>query len=316
MEDFCQGPQNRELAIMNSLTRCLVNWLNRSPAKQRPQNDNNFDALITNLQIADVILVQDRSRAKSLVSLITSSPWNHTALYLGRIEEIKDPAIKKSINDNYQFDPQTPLVIETYLGQGTIIRPLEFYRPYRLRLCRGLQLHQWQRTEIIRYGVSRLDCDHKNWPLHDLIKLAVLYLLASKGLGKRLFFKNVAQATKATSSTMIAEAFGFIQYPILPIVKAVPVGDHAPQKNGYGTANAKYFRPTPKLFTARDFDDSPYFEIIKRPYFNQLEFPQPRLYPWQQQELLDKLIHYHSAPANTEEQASRRRSAKKSNNAA
>jgi hypothetical protein len=67
---------------------------------------------------------------------------------------------------------------------------------------------------------------------------------------------------------MIAEAFDFVQFPILPLIK---VDDEQ---------NIQLFRRNPKLCVPSDFDYSPYFEIIKYPYLeyqNQLDY---RLLPW------------------------------------
>jgi len=69
-----------------------------------------------------------------------------------------------------------------------------------------------------------------------------------------LFQHNAGKATKTVCSTMIAEAFGFIQFPILPLVKRS------------GEQGVQLFRRNPKLCTPRAFDYSPYFEIIKSPF--------------------------------------------------
>ncbi|MGB1756276.1 MAG: hypothetical protein ACPHHQ_05745, partial [Pseudomonadales bacterium] len=54
-------------------------------------------------------------------------------------------------------------------------------------------------------------------------------------------------------STMIAEAFGRAQFPILPLVIRLEDG------------SSRFYRRNPKLCTPSHFDYSPYFEIIKYP---------------------------------------------------
>tara|TARA_B110000459_G_C16380438_1_gene389593 strand:- start:410 stop:694 length:285 start_codon:yes stop_codon:yes gene_type:complete len=66
---------------------------------------------------------------------------------------------------------------------------------------------------------------------------------------------------------MIAESFGHVSFPILPLVKHTEEGE------------PRFFRRNPKLCTPSDFDYSPYFEIIKYPFmdFNHEEY---QLLPW------------------------------------
>ena len=70
---------------------------------------------------------------------------------------------------------------------------------------------------------------------------------------------------------MIAEAFSFVQFPILPLVKAVDADDSTP---------VQMFRRNPKLCTPSDFDYSPYFEIIKYPFVGFTHSQDYHLLPW------------------------------------
>ena len=68
---------------------------------------------------------------------------------------------------------------------------------------------------------------------------------------------------------MIAESFGSIQFPILPLVKHVE-----------GEKVQLYMR-NPRLCTPSDFDYSPYFDIIKYPFLDFHHHADQRLLPWQ-----------------------------------
>ena len=70
---------------------------------------------------------------------------------------------------------------------------------------------------------------------------------------------------------MIAKAFSFVQFPILPLMKAVDANDSAP---------VQMFRRNPKLCTPSDFDYSPYFEIIKYPFVGFTHGQDYHLLPW------------------------------------
>ena len=68
---------------------------------------------------------------------------------------------------------------------------------------------------------------------------------------------------------MIAEAFGSIQFPILPLVKRVDAD------------RVQLFLRNPKLCTPNHFDYSPYFDIIKYPFLDFQLHADQRLLPWQ-----------------------------------
>ena len=70
-------------------------------------------------------------------------------------------------------------------------------------------------------------------------------------------------------SSLIAEAFSSVQFPILPYIKP-------DQQTG-----VELFQRNPYLYIPKDFDYSPYFAIIKYPLFNPEEpLPYYRRLPW------------------------------------
>lgn len=67
---------------------------------------------------------------------------------------------------------------------------------------------------------------------------------------------------------MIAEAFAFVQFPILPLIKESD------------SDQVQLFRRNPRLCTPSDFDYSPYFEIIKYPFVDFRHDEDYHLLPW------------------------------------
>ena len=66
---------------------------------------------------------------------------------------------------------------------------------------------------------------------------------------------------------MIAESFGQVNFPILPLVKHTDQG------------KTQLFRRNPRLCTPSDFDYSPYFEVIKYPFMD-FYHEEYHLLPW------------------------------------
>ena len=73
--------------------RTIINWINRErPARQFPLSD--FDRLSRVLTPCDVILVEGRTRVSDIIRWLTNSPWTHAALFIGRIDDIQDDALR------------------------------------------------------------------------------------------------------------------------------------------------------------------------------------------------------------------------------
>lgn len=65
--------------------------------------------------------------------------------------------------------------------------------------------------------------------------------------------------TRAICSTLIAQAFQSVRYPILPIIKTGPSTDPACPGCVAELLHVRHH----SLFAPRDFDVSPYFEMVK-----------------------------------------------------
>ncbi|MES2663172.1 MAG: YiiX/YebB-like N1pC/P60 family cysteine hydrolase [Pseudomonadota bacterium] len=259
----------------------LIQWLNyERPPGSVPYCD--FDRLRHELRPGDVILVEGRSRVSSVIRWVTTSPWTHAALYVGRLHDIEDSDIRAQISKHLPCEPDTQLIIESMLGQGTIANSLSIYRQDHLRICRPRGLNYKDAQAVIRYAASRLGFDYDMRQIFDLFRFLMPWLLMPRKWRSSLFEYHSGKTTRTVCSTMIAEAFGYIHFPILPLVKRV------------SSRGVQFFRRNPKLCTPSDFDYSPYFEIIKYPFVDFSDSSSYRLLPWRGSESLsaEESLHY------------------------
>jgi hypothetical protein len=243
-----------------------INWLNRAkPPRQFPLSD--FDRISHELRPCDVVLIEGRSRVSDIIRWLTNSPWTHAALYIGRLYDIEDDELRARIASLYGGDSGDRLVIESLLGFGTVVRSLDVHDDEHLRICRPSRLSHTDALEVIRYAVSQIGLDYDVRQILDLARFLFPWYLLPKKWASTLFTRNAGRTEKTVCSTMIAEAFGYVNFPILPLVKHTEEG------------KLKLFRRNPRLCTPSDFDYSPYFEIIKYPFmdFYHAEY---HLLPW------------------------------------
>ena len=255
------------MQLVKSLASLLTNWL-----MQESQENNSplcdFERIRHELKPCDVILVEGRSRVSNVIKQITQSPWSHAMIYIGRLHDIEDNRIRQTVQQAYDGSPDEQLIIESELGFGTVVHPLSRYEGNHLRLCRPNGLSYGDSQQVIHYAVSRLGMDYDVRHVFDLARFFFPYSIMPRRWRSSLFQHSPGQETRTVCSSMLAEAFSFIHFPILPLVKLN-------NENG-----VQLFQRNPRLCTPKDFDYSPYFRIIKYPFLDYTHHSDYKLLPW------------------------------------
>jgi hypothetical protein len=231
----------------------MVSWLTQDGEPHEiPLCD--FPRLSDELKPGDVLLVEGRTRVGGVIKLITQSAWTHSALYIGRLQDIQDEAQRRLVGQFYLAPPDERLLIEALLGEGTRVSPLSKYRGDHLRICRPQGLCPDDAQQVIAYAIRRLGSDYDVRQLLDLARFFLPWSVLPRRWRSSLFEGRVGDTTRNVCSCLLAEAFDSVDFPILPFVERREDG------------SLRFFKRNPRLFTPRDFDYSPYFHIIKYPF--------------------------------------------------
>lgn len=231
----------------------MIHWLTREGSPTEiPLCD--YPRLSEALKPGDVILIEGRTRIAGIIRHITQSSWTHAALYIGRLHDIQDRALRRLVAQYYQADHGEPLLIEALLGEGTRVSPLSKYRTDHLRICRPTGLCPNDAQRVIAYAIRRLGSDYDVRHLVDLARFFLPWGVLPRRWRSSLFEARAGGTTRNVCSCLLAEAFDSVAYPILPFVERQPDG------------SLRFFKRNPRLFTPRDFDYSPYFDVIKYPF--------------------------------------------------
>ncbi len=253
---------------LGTLSNWIIKWLNyEAPATYVPNSD--FSRVRFEVKPGDVILIEGRTRVSNVIKLITQSRWSHAALYIGRIHDIENPLTRERVKSFFDGQPDIQLIVESELGMGTLIRPLNTYSNYHIRICRPRDLTYHDSQRIINQSISRLGNEYDVRQIFDLARFLFPWWVMPRRWRSTLFERHIGTPTKTVCSTMIAEAFASIRFPILPLIKVS-------EQNEF-----RYYRRNPKLCTPSDFDYSPFFDIIKYPFsYNKSDLPSYRKMPW------------------------------------
>lgn len=277
---------NRSMGIFSHLiSDPIMRWLAHArPKREFPLSD--FERMRYELRPGDIILVEGRSRVANVIRSVTNSPWSHAALYLGKLHDIEDADVRDQISAHSELQATDQLIVESQLGLGTVVRSLEVYRGEHLRICRPKGIHIEDVQEVTAYAVSQLGKAYNVRHILDLMRFLLPWSVFPRRWRSSLFQHNAGNETKQVCSTMIAEAFGKVQFPILPLIKKGQ------------DKQVRLYRRNPKLCTPSDFDYSPYFEIIKYPFLDVSEHASYRSLPWSGNSDWQKSAHPQSTRAS------------------
>ncbi len=245
------------------LTKPLGSYQRRTP--------NDLANLRRYIKKGDVLLVEGEQRVSEVIKYLTQSSWSHAALYIGDELWRRNPAFRKVLAAEFGKDAHH-LVVEALVEEGVVASPLSKYIDFNIRVCRPYNLRRDDLQIVLDDVITQIGY---RYDIKNLVDLARYFLPVSfiprRLRGQALSFGS-GVPTQVICSSLLAHAFGRVGYPILP---EVTLSDEPAPRGALARfarrplRRASLFRRGPiTLTTPRDFDVSPYFEVIK---FNLLE---------------------------------------------
>jgi hypothetical protein len=244
-------PKEKAKGLSAWAGRQIIRYLEQPAQGYRPYLAPRLEVLQRTLQPGDVLLVEGDTRVAGIIKYLTQSTWSHAALYIG---------------DGLPPDPKTGErrdLVEALAEDGVVAVPLSKYARFNTRICRPVALTGDERRAVVDFALSYLGRQYDTRYIADLVRYLFPYPPVPVALRRRLLALGSADPTRAICSTMIAQAFHEIGYPILPDAQIHERATGAGYRlSHYAEAEAMHIR-TAGLFTPRDFDISPYFAIVK-----------------------------------------------------
>jgi hypothetical protein len=235
-------------AVLDRIGRLIVKWLEKSARGCDPFTPSDPESLMRVLKPADVLLIDGNQKVATAIKYLTQSTWSHAALYIGDVLETA-------------LDDGEPLaLVEANLGEGVVAVPLSKYACFNTRICRPVGLSSEERLQVVCFAVDRLGSKYDTRNIIDLVR----YLFPTPPVPvrwrRRMIALGSGEPTRAICSTLIAQAFQSVHYPILPRLERLP--DDQPVGSSYSRGEILHIRHH-SLFAPRNFDLSPYFQILK-----------------------------------------------------
>lgn len=235
-------------AVPRWLGRRLADYLSRPLFNYEPYAPIDATHFLSLLQPADVLLVEGNTRVSSAIKYLTQSTWSHAALYIG-----------DALGQGNDIE-HAPTLIEADLARGVVSVPLATYARFNTRICRPILLDPADRERVLRYAINRIGLAYDLKNILDLGRYLLPVPPVPAHLRRRMLALGSGDPTRAICTTLIAQAFQSVRYPILPLVDSLDAETR--RCLGYSVEEIHHIRHH-SLFAPRDFDLSPFFKIIK-----------------------------------------------------
>ena len=227
--------------------RGLAHFLTK-PVRQNVQVATiSQEKLAATLQPGDVLLVEGDTRVSEAIKYLTQSTWSHAALYNGNVHPHSAP---------WQL-PQ--VLIEADLKEGVRAITLAHYAQMHTRICRPVGLNDEDRKRVVDFVIARIGQHYDLKHIFDLLRYLLPTMPVPTRFRRRMLALGSGDPTRAICSTLIAQAFESVRYPILPEIQRTWSDDPRHTDCYADIYHIRHY----SLYTPRDFDISPYFDIIK-----------------------------------------------------
>ena len=235
---------------MNPVLRWMGGRLARylaQPVRGAQVATSALDLVAAALRPGDVLLVEGNTRVSTAIKYLTQSTWSHATLYIG--DALGRPA----------EGGEPKVLIEADIVHGVQAVPLAAVSGLHTRICRPVGLSHEDVQKVIAFAVSHIGGKYDLKNVFDLARYLIPTPPVPVRFRRRLIAFGSGDPTRAICSTLIAEAFQAVHYPILPEVTYVHDGTAGCNDCYQEVMHIRHY----SLFAPRDFDISPYFQVVK-----------------------------------------------------
>ena len=226
------------MGIQHAVGSRLASYLSKTLPGYHRHDAVSIEAIAAVLQPGDVVLVEGGTRISVAIKYLTQSSWSHSCLYVGE----------------YGGSASQPNLLEADLQNGVRLVALEHYSEFNLRICRPVSLGEQDLERLIARAKAKLGHQYDLKNVVDLMRYLIQKPAVPNRYRRAMIGLGSGEPTRAICSTLLAEAFQSIDYPILPI---------RGQDTGVEGEVPIFYRRHFTHVTPRDFDLSPYFQVVK-----------------------------------------------------
>lgn len=260
------------MGLRRAIAERLTDLLTQPLSFYERRGWNDVGALRRNVRKGDVVLVEGDTRIAAVIKYLTQSSWSHSALYIGdELLRAAGPARDRALAE---FGESARYLMVEALPEGVVAAPLNKYIDMNLRVCRPFRLRPEHLQIVLDDAIAAIGWRYDLQNVLDLARYFLPVSLVPARLRRDALHFGSKLPTEVICSSLLGGLFGKVGYPITPIEGPRP----RPEVDVRGRAGwlrrllgresaddytGLFHMRHPTLLTPRDFDLSPYFEIVK-----------------------------------------------------
>jgi hypothetical protein len=278
----------RRRKLYRWLVDYLIELLTEERASYHQRFPNDLEALRATLKPGDVVLVEGSQRVSEVIKYLTQSSWSHVALYVGDAILKRGGTMAAGLSQELGVEAGA-LLVEANPESGVVAVPLSKYKNHNIRICRPINLRPGDLSTVLETIISQIGRSYDVRHVVELLRYFFPVTLIPKRLRRTALEHSGEFSKQVICSTQIAAAFQKVRYPIQPLITELT--DVPIKTVGLPSLRLVFARRTrPNLFetglftacdphfvTPRDFDLSPYFEVVKFSANTKREFDYKKL---------------------------------------
>lgn len=227
--------------------RRLARFLSKPRERRSHLPTSRFSRVAATVRRGDVILVEGTSRFATAIKYLSQSTWSHAALYIG-------DAVGETDEDGNLLD-----MVDVDVNEGVRLFSLRKFADMHTRICRPVGLSDAEIDTVVDFMISRVGHAYDMRNILDLARYLIRTPPVPDMVKRRMIALGSGEPSKAICSTLLAQAFQSIRYPILPEVETI---ESASESGRAAREEILHIRHH-SLYVPRDFDVSPFFRIVK-----------------------------------------------------
>ena len=235
------------LSPLRLFGRHLARFLSKPRASGSHLPTSPRNRVAAALRKGDVLLVEGNTRFSTAIKYLSQSTWSHAALYIG--DHLGAPAAGQPAR----------VLCDVDINEGVRLVPMSEFTGLHTRICRPVGLSDAEIDTLVEFMVSRVGYSYDLKNIIDLARYLVRTPPMPTSMRRRMLALGSGEPTKAICSTLLAQAFESIHYPILPAIESMDPATPGLQQARDEILHIRHH----SLYMPRDFDVSPFFRIIK-----------------------------------------------------
>ena len=229
--------------IRERFGRRLARYLSAPIERVRNPSTSLPTMVAASIRKGDVLLVDGNSRFSVAIRYLTQSTWSHAALCVADQGDVAGQPM--------------PQLLEADVVKGVQVIPLDKYADFHTRICRPVGLTAAEVDAVIAFASGRMGHQYDMKNVLDLMRYLVRTPPLPDRVKRRALALGSGDPTRAICSSLIAQAYQSVHYPILPQIVLENEDDKSQKRRELLSIRHH------SLFAPRDFDVSPFFAIIK-----------------------------------------------------